>query len=474
MKRKSNPSGKGRDRSGGRSSRSGDARKGKRSGATRASSYYGKRDEEARSGDDSEERTAPRASGDDDNQRSGGDRGKRFDGERSNRQSRSFGKRDDRRPQRDRSDRKPLGDRVKREAGDRKPLGERVKREDDRRPFSERNREERMAQRGRDGRKPFGDRVKREDDRRPFSERNREERMSKRGKDDRKPFSDRVKRDGDRPGFNRDKRSNFKGGKPSSLSGRSLRPKLKLEDAKPHDSINEEIRLNRYIASAGVCSRREADTLIESGVVTVNGTIVTELGTRVKRTDQVKVAGETLRSEKPRYLLLNKPKDYITTMSDPRDRKTVMHLLGNQVKERVYPVGRLDRATTGLLVLTNDGDLATKLAHPKHGVQKVYRVQVNQQFKAEHLHMLLEGFELDDGFIQADEASYAGTGDDKHLVGIELHSGRNRIVRRMMEHLGYKVVALDRVSFGGLTKRALPRGTFRELTPQEIGYLKMT
>lgn len=245
------------------------------------------------------------------------------------------------------------------------------------------------------------------------------------------------------------------------------------ETAAPVDPNKELIRLNRYIATAGVCSRREADALITAGAVTVNGEIVTELGTKVKRSDTVQVGGDTLRAEKLQYVLLNKPKDYITTVTDPRNRKTVMELVRKACKERIYPVGRLDRATTGLLLLTNDGDLTKKLTHPKHGVQKIYRVQLNKNVKLEHLEALREGIELEDGPIKVDEVNYAKGEVDKKTLGIELHSGRNRIIRRMMEHLGYRVVALDRVSFAGLTKKQLPKGKFRKLTDREIGFLKM-
>ncbi len=244
--------------------------------------------------------------------------------------------------------------------------------------------------------------------------------------------------------------------------------------SKPRKSTyadDNKIRLNRYIANAGVCSRREADVIITTGAVTVNGKIVTELGVKVDRSDVVKVNGEKIRAEQPQYLLMNKPKDFITTVNDPQGRKTVMHLVRRACKERIYPVGRLDRDTTGLLLFTNDGDLAKRLTHPKHRIKKVYHVFTEKNVKAEHLKQWTEGIELEDGFIKADAVSYVK--DNKKQVGIELHSGKNRIVRRMFEHFGYKIKRLDRVYFAGLTKKDLPRGKYRFLSQQEITLLKM-
>ena len=234
---------------------------------------------------------------------------------------------------------------------------------------------------------------------------------------------------------------------------------------------DDEIRLNKFLANAGVCSRREADELIKIGTVSVNGKIVTELGRKVKLTDTVKYNGETLKGEKLVYLLLNKPKDYITTMDDPKGRKTVLTLMGSACKERIYPVGRLDRNTTGVLLFTNDGDLAKKLTHPKHGVSKIYQAELDRPVKSSEINMLAEGVELEDGMIHADKISYVG--DKRNTVGLEIHSGRNRIVRRMFEHFGYKVKKLDRVMFANLTKKDLPRGNWRFLTEEEIGFLKM-
>ena len=232
------------------------------------------------------------------------------------------------------------------------------------------------------------------------------------------------------------------------------------------------MRLNKYIANAGICSRREADTLITSGVISVNGKVVTELGTRVKKTDRVKYEDQTLKHEKLVYLILNKPKDFITTMDDPMKRKTVLDLVGKACKERIFPVGRLDRNTTGVLLLSNDGDLAKKLMHPKHLVKKIYQVDLDKALKQEDLDKITAGLELEDGFIKPDEVAYSSK-DNKREVGIEIHSGKNRIVRRIFESLGYKVLRLDRVYFAGLTKKGLSRGQYRFLEEDEVRYLKM-
>lgn len=233
------------------------------------------------------------------------------------------------------------------------------------------------------------------------------------------------------------------------------------------------VRLNRYISNAGICSRREADVLIKSGAVKVNGVVVTEMGFRVGPDDVVNYGGETLRKEKPVYMLLNKPKDYITTTDDPKERRTVMNLVNHNGPERLYPVGRLDRNTTGLLLLTNDGELAKKLTHPSSKIKKIYQVSLDKNLKVADYHALLEGIELEDGFIKPDAIEYVAGAEDKKEIGVELHSGRNRIVRRMFEHLGYVVVKLDRVTFAGLTKKDLARGRTRYLTDKEVGMLKM-
>lgn len=234
----------------------------------------------------------------------------------------------------------------------------------------------------------------------------------------------------------------------------------------------EDIRLNKYIANAGICSRREADELIKAGAVTVNGQVVTELGTKIKPTDSVRYGGEKIKSERKVYVVMNKPRDYITTVEDPHAKKTVMELFRNRIKERIYPVGRLDRTTTGVLLFTNDGDLAKRLMHPKYKKKKIYHVYLDKTLKNSDFQSLLDGVELEDGPIAVDSLSFVDP-EDKKQVGLEIHSGRNRIVRRMFEHLGYKVMRLDRVYFAGLTKQKLRRGQWRYLTDKEVARLKM-
>ncbi len=233
------------------------------------------------------------------------------------------------------------------------------------------------------------------------------------------------------------------------------------------------VRLNRFIANTGICSRREADDLIEAGVVKVNGKIVTELGIKVGPGDTIHYGDQLLRREKMAYVLLNKPKDYITTTDDPQERKTVMSLVETAGDVRIYPVGRLDRNTTGLLLFTNDGDLAERLTHPKNGVRKIYHVSLDKNLRSDDFEKILKGYEMDDGFMKADELSFVGDGMDKKEVGIVIHSGRNRIVRRLFESLGYDVIRLDRVVYAGLNKKNLPRGKFRHLTTEEVGMLRM-
>ena len=235
---------------------------------------------------------------------------------------------------------------------------------------------------------------------------------------------------------------------------------------------NEPIRLNKFLANAGVCSRREADEFITAGVVAVNGEVVTELGTKIKRGDEVKFHDQAVSIERKIYVLLNKPKDTVTTSDDPQARRTVMDLVKGACSERIYPVGRLDRNTTGVLLLTNDGDLASKLTHPKYLKKKIYHVHLDKNLTKADMEQIAAGIQLDDGEIQADAISYT---DDfkKDEVGIEIHSGKNRIVRRIFESLGYKVVKLDRVFFAGLTKKGLRRGEWRYLTEQEVNFLRM-
>lgn len=235
---------------------------------------------------------------------------------------------------------------------------------------------------------------------------------------------------------------------------------------------NEPIRLNKFLANAGVCSRREADEFITAGVVSVNGEVVTELGTKIKRGDEVKFHDQLVSIERKIYVLLNKPKDTVTTSDDPQARRTVMDLVKGACDERIYPVGRLDRNTTGVLLLTNDGDLASKLTHPKYLKKKIYHVHLDKNLTKADMEQIAAGIQLDDGEIHADAISYTDEAK-KDDVGIEIHSGKNRIVRRIFESLGYKVVKLDRVYFAGLTKKGLRRGEWRYLTEQEVNFLRM-
>lgn len=232
------------------------------------------------------------------------------------------------------------------------------------------------------------------------------------------------------------------------------------------------MRLNRYIANAGICSRREADDLITAGLVTINGKLVTELGTKVLPGDQVRFHDRVLKSENLVYVLLNKPKDFITTTDDPENRKTVMSLVENACRERILPVGRLDRNTTGLLLFTNDGDLARRLTHPSGNVIKIYQVELDKNFTQKDLLQAAQGVELEDGVAAFDEIAYASP-TEKNIIGVELHSGKNRVVRRIFEALGYQVKKLDRTVFAGLTKKDLPRGRWRHLTELEVSMLKM-
>jgi 23S rRNA pseudouridine2605 synthase len=262
--------------------------------------------------------------------------------------------------------------------------------------------------------------------------------------------------------------------KSSGFAGSSRKPTVKRHSQKErHKEEPESIRLNKYIANAGICSRREADKLIESGVIKVNDKVVTSLGIKVLAGDVVKFDNRVLRTEKKYYVLLNKPKGYITTTDDPQHRKTVMQLVKRACKERIYPVGRLDRETTGLLLLTNDGSLAKKLTHPKHNVRKIYHIVLDKSLKKADFQKIQEGLHLDDGPVTVDKIAFVSDSASKKEIGIELHSGRNRIVRRIFESLGYKVVKLDRVVFAGLTKKDIPRGKWRHLSEKELNYLKM-
>ncbi len=247
--------------------------------------------------------------------------------------------------------------------------------------------------------------------------------------------------------------------------------KKRIEYKEINVDPNADIRLNKFLANAGICSRREADQFIQAGVVSVNGIIVTELGTKVKRSDEVRFHDQPINIEKKVYVLLNKPKDYVTTSDDPQQRKTVMELVSTACKERIYPVGRLDRNTTGVLLLTNDGELASKLTHPKFLKKKVYQAKLDKNITKHDMEQLIMGIQLEDGEIHADQIEYVKP-DAKDVVGIEIHSGRNRIVRRMFEAIGYKVLHLDRTMFAGLTKKNVRRGDWRYLTEKEVDMLR--
>jgi 23S rRNA pseudouridine2605 synthase len=429
--------------------------------------------------------------------------GKRQDGSFKSKSSGSFGG-GEKRSYTKRED----GDRPRKSFGDgeRKPF---VKREDGkyessgpRKSYGDRDGEKRSYTKREDGDRPrrsFGDDdrkpfVKREDGkyessgpRKSYGDRDGEKRSyTKRedgdrprksfGDSERKPFVKREGGDFDRPrkSFS-DKKSFDKPYEPKlSKSERVVEKSKKAGPSKTSDQkgvSDDAVRLNRYVANAGICSRREADVLIATGVVTVNGKIVTEMGYKVNPTDVVAYGGVPIKNETKKYLILNKPKDYITTMDDPEERRTVMELIRKACKERLYPVGRLDRNTTGILLFTNDGDMTAKLTHPKFDVRKVYHVTLDKKMTSEDYRTLSEGVDLADGFIKPDAVEFVGTG--KFELGVEIHSGKNRIVRRMFEHLGYEVIKLDRVAFAGLTKKDLPRGKHRFLTEKEISFLKM-
>lgn len=409
------------------------------------------------------------------------------------RSPKSFGRSaaaDERRPSGDRpaygdrptGERKPFGDRP---SGERKPYGDRPSGEkrafsdrSERKPFTERAPGEKRpySDRGDSERKTFGDRP--QGDRKPYSGTNDSER---------KPFPGRENKYSDKNAA--PKRFNDKPFKSRSAGDSSSieRPKFRTDDRKwtseEHlgnkrskkpvpDKDDGLIRLNRFIANAGICSRRKADELIAAGVVSVNGEPVTELGFKVDPAkDTIRYNGEALKREKNVYVLLNKPKDYITTTDDPQERKTVMSLVEKASRERIYPVGRLDRNTTGLLLMTNDGDLAEKLSHPRNNITKLYQVELNKSLSQGDLNKIAFGIELEDGLIKPDQVSYVAGGSKKE-VGIQIHSGKNRVVRRIFESLGYEVVKLDRVVYSHLTKKDLPRGRWRYLEEKEIIQLK--
>jgi 23S rRNA pseudouridine2605 synthase len=399
-------------------------------------------------------------------------------------------------------ERKPFN-RDNREGGERRSFGDRKPFDGERKPFNRDNREggERKPYQGGE-RKPFGrtenptrtpykgdnrwDRnaapkvegseestTPRDENPTARIERRYEERTERSAERGESPEGSRNPRYSDRETFK--SRSRFD-------AGPAFEPQYKLDRYKERapakiqkkiaqtDRRSDEIRLNRYIANAGICSRRDADKLIEAGEIKVNNKVITEMGYQVKPTDIVKYGNRKLNREKPVYLLLNKPKDFLTTTDDPNDRKTVMELVKNATESRIYPVGRLDRNTTGLLLLTNDGELADKLTHPSNEIEKIYQAELDKPLTDEDFEKIKEGLTLEDGEIKVDDI--AKVTPDGYVIGVKIHSGKNRIVRRIFEHLGYEVTKLDRTTFSGLTKKDLPRGSWRFLTERELVKLK--
>ncbi len=344
-----------------------------------------------------------------------------------------------------------------RSEGPRKPYGRRQdepgRSEETRRPYARRQEE---SGRSEVTRRPY---AKRQEEERPVRRRSTEQEGKTERSDGRRPYV----RQEDRDRNPRNKKEDERGYR--SSSGRT-------GSKKDHAIAREGMRLNKYIAHAGICSRREADTLIASGVVQVNGKVITEMGYKVMTGDKVQLGEQTLRAEKLFYVALNKPKGYITTTDDPEERRTVMELVREACRERIYPVGRLDRNTTGVLLLTNDGEMAKKLTHPRHGVRKIYHVHLDRNLSKKDMEQIVAGVELEDGLVKVDDIAWVEGANDKKQIGITLHSGRNRIVRRLFEHLGYEVVKLDRVSFAGITKKLIPRGKWRHLSQEEINILK--
>lgn len=405
----------------------------------------------------------------------------------------------ERRGDSDSGERKSFGEKrtygEKKSFGEKKPYGEK-KQFGERKPFRENKSFERKNNSGfgEGDRKPY-ERRSSSDDKRPFER--------KYPKKEETGFNDewnqsldaalgndaaefRKAEKSDRPlakrssasKFERKEKHEFYGDKKkyeSKSFNKPVRERNTIDREEKFSESNDEftVRLNKYISNAGVCSRREADDLIQAGVVRVNGEIITTLGYKVKPGDVVNYGGQTLKNEKLVYLLLNKPKDYITTMDDPQNRNTVMSLIAGACRERIYPVGRLDRNTSGLLLFTNDGELADRLMHPSFEAKKIYHVELDKNLKPDHFKALVEGIELEDGEAKVDDIAFIGDGFDKRQVGLELHSGRNRIVRRMFEHFGYVVKKLDRTYYAGLGKKDLPRGRHRFLTSAEVGHLKM-
>ena len=407
------------------------------------------------------------------------DSGNRPSGERPRRprigERQATGDRPERRTYGDRPERKTYGDRPERrtygERSERKPYGERS----ERRPYGDRP--ERRTNSERPERRTYGDRP----ERRTYGD--RPERRTYGERSERKPYGERSERrpysnaGGNRRNTGRTDYNHFRNEDESGIAkmiGR--RPQVSPDTHSDNDMvmtpIKEVIRLNKFIANSGVCSRREADNFILAGVVTVNGEVVTELGTKINiATDDIRFNGERLKGESKVYIVMNKPKGFVTTASDPHADKTVMDLLTG-CPTRVFPVGRLDKNTTGVLMFTNDGEIAEKLTHPSYDKKKIYQVSLDSKLRGEDFDKILKGIELSDGMIAADELEYIEE-DDHRKLGIEIHSGKNRIVRRIFESLGYEVKALDRVYFAGLTKKGLKRGEWRYLSEGEINLLRM-
>ncbi len=405
--------------------------------------------------------------------------------------------------------RKPYGEKREFNSGERKPYGEKREFTGERKPFNSEERKPYGEKREFTGeRKPYGERPA-SGERKPYGEK----KEFSYGNDKRKPVAKRFDKGdfnkprpsfGDKPSFEEKKSRGEGSDKPEksygsakvNFGGKNLfkahNPKEESDKWTPTYKIGQyrdtapkkvqkkieasekknssEIRLNRFIANAGICSRREADDIIKAGEISVNGEVITEMGHQVQPGDVVKMGNKKLSREKMVYVLINKPKDFITTTEDPDDRKTVMDLVKNACEERIYPVGRLDRNTTGLLLLTNDGELADKLTHPSNEVEKLYQVEIDKPLTAEHQEQILKGITLEDGEFKADEVGIVTP--DNMVIGIKIHSGRNRIVRRLFESLGYDVLKLDRTTFAGLNKKDLPRGSWRFLTEKEVVKLK--
>lgn len=378
-------------------------------------------------------------------------------------QNNSYRRNDGDRPQRD-SYRRNDGDRPQRDSYSRND-GDRPQRDSFRRN---------------DGDRPQRDSYRRNDSDRP-------QRDSFRRNDGDRPQRDSFRRNdggGFRKPFDKNRDSNFRGNKKpfgkkpklEPFSKEDYKKKKALAHPAPHsferEPENDTIRLNKFIANSGICSRREADDLITAGLISVNGKVITELGTKINLSDMVRYNNEIVKNERLVYLLLNKPKDFITTMDDPEQRHTVMQLVASACKERIYPVGRLDRNTTGLLLFTNDGEMAKKLTHPSSEIRKVYHVELDKNLSPQDMELISKGIELEDGIAEVDDIAYDGAFDNRSHVGVELHSGKNRIVRRIFEKIGYDVKKLDRVVFAGLDKKDLPRGKWRFLEDTEVNHLR--